>query len=80
MEWNRFVEVFANPAMVERYGPSILSGTWMTLKIAAAVIVTGILAGLLLASLRSYRSRVLSFVIVAFVDIFRALPPLVVIL
>lgn len=80
MEWDRFVEVFANPAMVARYGPNILSGAWVTLQIAAAVIVTGIAAGMLLASLRSYRWRALNLLIVAFVDIFRALPPLVVIL
>lgn len=80
MEWDRFVEVFANPAMIARYGPNILSGAWVTLQIAAAVIVTGIAGGLLLASLRSYRWRALNLLIVAFVDIFRALPPLVVIL
>jgi len=80
MQWDRFVEVFANPAMVARYGPNILAGTWVTLQIAAAVIVTGIAAGLLLASLRSYRWRALNLLIIAFVDIFRALPPLVVIL
>ena len=80
MQWDRFVEVFANPAMVARYGPNILSGAWVTLEIAAAVIVTGIAAGLLLAALRSYRWRALNLLIIAFVDIFRALPPLVVIL
>jgi polar amino acid transport system permease protein len=80
MQWDRFIDVFANPAMVARYGPNILSGAWMTLQIAAAVIVTGLLAGLLLASVRCYRWRVVNLFIVAFVDIFRALPPLVIIL
>ncbi len=80
MEWSRFLEVFANTAMVERYWQSIASGAWVTLQVAAAVIVTGIGLGLLLASVRIYRVRVLNFLIVVFVDVFRALPPLVVIL
>lgn len=80
MEWSRFLEVFANTAMIERYWQSIASGAWVTLQVAAAVIVTGIGLGLLLASVRIYRVRVLNFLIVVFVDVFRALPPLVVIL
>jgi polar amino acid transport system permease protein len=80
MQWDRFIDVFANPAMVARYGPNILSGAWMTLQIAAAVIVTGLLLGLLLASVRCYRWRPVNIFIITFVDIFRALPPLVIIL
>jgi len=80
MEWQRFVDVFANPDMMARYGPNILAGAWVTLQVSAAVIVTGIAGGLLLAWLRSYRWRLPNLAIVALVDIFRALPPLVVIL
>lgn len=52
----------------------------MTLKVALLIIVTGVIAGLLLAALRSYRSRAANFVVVVYVDVFRSLPPLVILL
>lgn len=76
----RFADAFLNPAVTERYLPDILWGMLVTIEIAAAVVVTGILAGLALAALRSFRVRALNLLIVLFVDVFRALPPLVVIL
>lgn len=80
MDWNRFVDVFANPVIAEQYWRAIASGAWVTVQIAAAVILTGIALGLLLASVRFYRVRVVNVFIIAFVDMFRALPPLVIIL
>ncbi len=80
MEWNRFIEVFANAAVIERYWPAIAGGAWVTLQVAAAIIITGVLLGLLLASIRIRRVRVVNFFIVTLVDVLRSLPPLVVIL
>ena len=75
--WERFVETFFKPAMLARYWPDILKGVLVTVEIAAAVVVTGLALGLALASLRAYRLRPLNALIVVFVDVFRALPPLV---
>jgi polar amino acid transport system permease protein len=80
MNWERFVDVFANAAAFKEYLPSIVSGTLMTLKVALLIIVTGVFVGLLLAALRSYRSRSANFVVVVYVDVFRSLPPLVILL
>jgi polar amino acid transport system permease protein len=77
---DRFLETFFNPVVMAQYTPDIIAGIWVTLQIAAAVIVAGILAGLALACLRSYGVRTLNFFIICYADIFRALPPLVVIL
>jgi polar amino acid transport system permease protein len=78
--WERFVETFFKPAMIAQFWPDILKGVLVTVEIAAAVVVTGLVLGLALASLRAYRLAVINAVIVVFVDIFRALPPLVAIL
>jgi polar amino acid transport system permease protein len=78
--WHRFVETFFNPAVIERYLPAILKGVVVTIEIAAAVVVTGILLGLLLAVVRSFRILPMNALIVVFVDVFRALPPLVLVL
>jgi polar amino acid transport system permease protein len=80
MEWSRFVDVFANASIFNTYWPAIAAGTWTTFQVAVAVIATGIALGLALASLRIYRLPGMNFLIVVFVDVFRALPPLVVIL
>jgi len=66
--------------MIARYWPSIAQGVLVTIEIASAVVVSGLLLGLLLASLRAYRVMAVNVLIVIFVDVFRSLPPLVAIL
>src|SRR5215472_13606639 len=75
-----FVDTFFKWALIERYLPAILAGMAVTVEIAAAVVVTGIGLGLALALLRTLRVPPLSALIVIFVDMFRALPPLVLLL
>ena len=77
---DRFLDAFFNPVVAERYLPAILKGMLVTVEVAAAVVVTGLALGLLLAVLRAYRFKPLNVLIVIFVDILRALPPLVLVL
>jgi polar amino acid transport system permease protein len=78
--WERFLETFFKPELMVQYWPDILKGVAVTVQIAAAVVVTGLALGLILASVRAYQVRPINFLIVIFVDVFRALPPLVAIL
>jgi polar amino acid transport system permease protein len=78
--WERFVETFLKPAMIAQYWPSIAHGMLVTVEIAAAVVVTGLALGLALASLRAYGLGFVNALIVMFVDVMRALPPLVAVL
>ena len=78
MAWTRFLDTFFNPGVIERYLPDILSGMLVTIELAAARrhrprARPG--AG----AVRSFRLRPLNWLIVFFVDLFRALPPLVII-
>ncbi|KZD12626.1 amino acid ABC transporter permease [Oceanibaculum pacificum] len=75
-----FLDAFFNPAVTAKYLPDILWGMVVTVQVALAVVFTGIALGLALAALRSFRLPGVNLLIVFFVDIFRALPPLVVIL
>jgi polar amino acid transport system permease protein len=75
-----FLDAFFNPGLIERYLPDIAKGMAVTVEIAAAVVVTGILLGLVLAIARSFRVLPVSALIVLFADVFRALPPLVLVL
>ena len=71
-------ETFFNLQVIEKYLPALLSGFRVTLALAGAVVTLGILVGLALAMVRAFRFRVVNWLIVAFVDLFRTLPQLVV--
>lgn len=78
--FERFLDTFFKWPIIVETTPLILSGMLVTLLIGIAVVVTGIILGLLLAILRSYRLRILSWPIIIFADIMRSLPPLVLVL
>jgi len=78
--WSRFLDAFFKPELIERYFPAIMKGVVVTIEVAAAVVATGIALGLLLAVARSFRVLPASALIVVFADVFRALPPLVLVL
>jgi polar amino acid transport system permease protein len=77
--WERFLETFFNAKVMAKYLPDIAYGTLVTIELAALVIVTGLALGLALALLRSLGFRPVNLLIVFIVDLFRALPPLVII-
>lgn len=75
-----FLDTFFNAAVMQRYLPDIVSGFFVTCGIAVLVVLTGLALGLALAVLRSYRLWWMNVLIIIFVDLLRALPPLVLIL
>jgi polar amino acid transport system permease protein len=77
---DRLVFSFFNLGVMAKYLPSILEGFVVTIRLAVVIIATGLVGGLLLAVTRSFQWRAVNWLIVAFVDLFRALPPLVVII
>ena len=77
--WDRFVETFFNARVMAKYLPDILSGMVVTIELAVLIVVTGLAAGLALALLRALGIRPVNWMIVFVVDLFRSLPPLVII-
>ena len=77
---SRFLDAFFNGTVFERYLPAILKGMVVTIEIAVLVVITGILLGLALAIVRSFRVLAINALIVVLVDVFRALPPMVLLL
>jgi polar amino acid transport system permease protein len=76
----KLLETFFNVRVMAEYAPKIVEGFFLTVQLALAVVITGIAAGLLLAAVRSFRVRPVNALIVVFVDVLRALPPLVIII
>ncbi len=74
-----FVKQFLNWDVMVKYLPDIIAGLWVTMGLAVLIIVSGLALGLGLAIIRAFQIRQVNWLIVAFVDIFRSLPPLVII-
>jgi polar amino acid transport system permease protein len=75
-----FIDTFFKPELIVRYLPDILKGMAVTIEIAVLVVVAGISLGLALALVRSLHWRLINVPIIVFVDVARALPPLVLVL
>jgi polar amino acid transport system permease protein len=70
---------FFNWPLISPHLPAILQGFWVTLEMAALTVICGTLLGLVMAVIRSYGFRPFNLLMVLFVDIFRAIPQLVII-
>jgi polar amino acid transport system permease protein len=77
---DRFLFTFFNAEVMARYLPMIAQGFALTVYLAVLIILTGLAAGLALAVIRSLQIRPVNWLIVFLVDLFRALPPLVIII
>ena len=77
---DRFISSFFNAEVAARYVAPILDGMLLTMGLGLCVIATGLVLGLALAVLRIQHVKLVNAFIIAFADIFRALPPLVVII
>lgn len=77
--WERFADSFLNARVAAEYAPKIIEGLWLTMALAGCIIVSGVVVGLVLAIIRAMGVRPLNWLIIFTVDLFRALPPLVII-
>lgn len=71
------ISSFFNPDILAQTWPFLLAGFWMTVKLTLVVVPIGVAGGLAIALLYTARSRLVRWVVVIYVDFFRAFPPLV---
>jgi len=76
----RFAEHYLNLEVLATYGPNIVGGLWVTLATAAATVALGIGLGLLMAVALAARVPGLRWLIGAWIEVFRTLPQLAVII
>ena len=77
--FENFLFSFFNLKVMGTYLPLVAHGFGLTVLLALLIVVSGLALGLALAVLRAFGLRVLNWAIIFVVDLFRALPPLVII-
>lgn len=77
---DRIVDNYFNLQVMAEAFPPVLKGFGVTVLVTLLVIAFGLLTGLGLALLRSLRIRAIDLMIVVYIDAFRTLPQLVVII
>ena len=73
-QWERFIDTFFNRSVIVQYLPDIFKGIWITLELSILIVIFGILLGCILAVLRVYKIRAISFALL-FLQIFFARYP-----
>ncbi len=68
---------FFNIGILAQTWPYLLAGFWMSVKLCVVVIPLGVAGGLAVALLSTVRNPLVRWTVVAYVDFFRAFPPLV---
>lgn len=71
------IEVFLNQEIILAAWPILLAGLWSTILLSLMVVPLGMIGGIILAILSTARSRWVRWPLMAWVDFFRAFPPLV---
>jgi polar amino acid transport system permease protein len=77
VQWKQMIFLFFNVNIIKQAWPTLISGLGITIQIAVFSAVMSTILGLLLAVFRSFKNRVLNIFIIAYIDFFRAMPPLV---
>ncbi|RJE79205.1 amino acid ABC transporter permease [Paracoccus sp. JM45] len=70
-------DTFLNAEVMRRSFPMLLKGLWITLQLGISSIIAGLLLGLALAMARLYAVAPLRFLTRVYIDIFRSIPLLV---
>ena len=75
--WSEMTHLFFNWEVIEKAWPILIEGLWTTILLAACAALMSTTVGLLLAVFRSFNNPVLNFFIIAYIDFFRAMPIIV---
>jgi polar amino acid transport system permease protein len=75
---NRLLDQFFNSTIWWRHWDELVRGFGLTILLAIAIILTGLVLGLALGLIRIARPRPVQWGVIIFADVFRAVPPLMI--
>jgi polar amino acid transport system permease protein len=76
-QWGEIGFLFFNFEVIGKAWGTLVKGFWTTLLLAVSAAILSTILGLLLAVFRSFKNPVLNFFIIIYVDFFRAMPIIV---
>jgi len=71
------VDIFFNTDVLRRAIPMLVKGLWNTVLLGITAIILGTILGTLLAVMRLYAPKPFRFLAIAYIDLIRAIPVLV---
>lgn len=74
---DELVTTFLNIDILKQVWPLLLQGFWMTLALAAVAVPLSVACGVAIAMAQDLPNKPLRMLLVAYVDVMRAIPPLV---
>ncbi len=77
MSWDDFAFAFFNLDIIREASPILIQGLVQTILLSLLVVPLGLFGGIVLALLSTVRNPLVRWPLIAWVDVFRALPPLV---
>ena len=60
--------------LLMKYSPIFLEGLWVTLKLSFLTVVGGVIIGSIISLLRLSKSKIIRFIMTAYVEIIRGIP------
>ena len=75
--WSEMGFLFFNLEIIQKAWPTLMEGFWTTILLAVCAAIMSTIIGLLLAVFRSFNNAVLNVFIITYVDFFRAMPIIV---
>ncbi|RAX42935.1 amino acid ABC transporter permease [Rhizobium tropici] len=75
-----FVDTFFNSDVMISAFPQLVRGLWMTIALGVVSILIGVTGGLVISLIRLYAPKPLQLLMIAYIDIMRAMPMLVVLI
>ncbi len=75
-----FVDTFFNSDVMISAFPQLLRGLWMTIALGVVSILIGVTGGLIVSLIRLYAPKPIQLLMIAYIDIMRAMPMLVVLI
>lgn len=77
---DKLAQNFFNPEIIAGAAPSVLWGFLLTIEVSFAVMALGLGLGMALALLRLLNMRLVSALVIAWIEVFRTLPQLVILI
>lgn len=74
---NELMSAFLNVEILKQVWPLLLEGFWMTVKLAVVALPLSLMLGVMIAVAQDIDNRLIRGLIVIYVDVMRAFPPLV---